>query len=119
MRKTDFGYYAEGFVCSSLEKDGYEIIRRNYRVRGGEIDIIAVKDIYICFVEVKYRTDGSSFETAIDRKKQRRIVKSAEEFMRKTGCELQPRFDAAFVSPDVGDSLSLEYIPNAFDGSGI
>lgn len=83
------------------------------------MDIIAVSGIYICFVEIKYRTNGSGLETAIDRKKQRRIIKAAEQFIRKTGCKLQPRFDAAFVSSSESESASLEYIPNAFDASGV
>ncbi len=118
MRKSELGNSAESFACDYLERNGYQIIRRNFRVSGGEIDIIAVKDNFVCFVEIKFRTNGSGLETAIDRKKQRRIVKSAEQFIRKTGCKLQPRFDAAFVSAYDGESMSLEYIPNAFDGFG-
>lgn len=102
-----------------MEKKGFEIVRRNYHADGGEADIIARYDDYICFVEIKYRTNGSGLETAIDRKKQRRIIKSAEQFLRKTGCKLQPRFDAVFVSSCGGEELSLEYISNAFDGSGV
>lgn len=119
MKKSNFGNYAEAFVCAHLEKNGYEVIKRNFRAEGGEVDVIAVKGFYICFVEIKFRTNGSGLETAIDRKKQRRIIKSAEHFIRKTGCKLQPRFDAAFVSSYNGESMSLEYISNAFDGSGV
>lgn len=119
MRKSNTGFYAESYVCDYMEKNGYEIISRNYHANGGEADIIAKYNEYICFVEIKYRTNGSGLETAIDRKKQRRIVKSAEHFLRKTGCELQPRFDAAFVSSCNGEEYNLEYISNAFDGSGV
>lgn len=119
MKKGNYGNYAEGFVCQYLENNGYEIVKRNFTASGGEIDIIAVFNQYICFVEIKYRTNGSGFETAIDRKKQRRVIKSAEQFIRKTGCKLQPRFDAAYVSSYDGEGMSLEYISNAFDGSGI
>lgn len=119
MKKSNFGNYAELFVCTHLESEGYKIVKRNYIANGGEVDIIAICGEYICFVEIKYRTNGSGLETAIDRKKQRRIIKSAEQFIRKTGCKLQPRFDAAFVSSYNGESLSLEYISNAFDGSGV
>ncbi len=118
MKRSNFGENAEMFVYHHLEKKGYKIVKRNYNADGGEADIIASFGEYICFVEIKYRTNGSNLETAIDRKKQRRIIKSAEQFIRKTGCKLQPRFDAAFVSSYNGESLSLEYISNAFDGSG-
>ncbi len=119
MRKSELGYYAESYVCEYLLKNGFKIITRNYFTNVGEIDIIAEYDKYICFVEIKYRTNGSGLETAIDRKKQRKIIKSAEHFLRKTGSTLQPRFDAAFVSSYDGGELCLEYISNAFDGSGI
>ena len=76
MRKNNYGYHAESFVCDYLE-------------------------------------------AAIDTKKQKRIIKSAEQYMRKTGCRLQPRFDAAYVSSYNGEDLSLEYILNAFDASGV
>lgn len=119
MKRSNSGNHAEDFVCLHLEKKGYKIVCRNFRVQGGEIDVIAEKDFYICFVEIKYRTNGSGLETAIDRKKQRRVIKSAEQYIRKTGCKLQPRFDAAFVSSYNGESMSLEYISNAYDGSGV
>lgn len=119
MRKSNYGFHAETFVCDYLETQGYQIMKRNYRADGGEADIIAALGGYICFVEIKFRTNGSSLETAIDRKKQKRIIKSAEQFMRKTGCGLQPRFDAAFVSSYNGEDMSLEYILNAFDASGV
>lgn len=119
MKKSNFGNFAEAFVCSHLEKKGCKILCRNFKAQGGEVDIIAETGGYICFVEIKFRTNGSGLETAIDRKKQRRIIKSAEQYIRKTGCKLQPRFDAALVSSYNGESMSLEYISNAFDGSGV
>ena len=90
MRKNNYGYHAESFVCDYLEAEGYQIVKRNYIADGGEADIIAVLDEYVCFVEIKYRTNGSGLEAAIDTKKQKRIIKSAEQYMRKTGCRLQP-----------------------------
>lgn len=119
MKRSNYGYHAESFVCGYLEEKGCSIIKRNFKAEGGEVDIVASAGNYICFVEIKYRTNGSCLEDAIDRKKQRRIIRSAEQFIRKTGCKLQPRFDAAFVSSSDSGGLSLEYISNAFDGSGV
>ncbi|MGI6744575.1 MAG: YraN family protein [Acutalibacteraceae bacterium] len=47
------GAMGEQIAARSLREKGYEIIAANYRTRIGEIDIIATKDKYICFVEVK------------------------------------------------------------------
>lgn len=62
---------------------GYEILERNYRVRAGEIDIIAKIDSTIVFVEVKYRKSlkyGYGIE-AVDYNKIRRIYKAAETYL--------------------------------------
>lgn len=47
------GNIGEDAVCGFLVRHGYEIIKRNFTVRGGEIDIIAEKADIIAFVEVK------------------------------------------------------------------
>ena len=76
------GNIGEDAVCGFLVRHGYEIIKRNFTVRGGEIDIIAEKADIIAFVEVKTRTIGSmtSAEEAVDPVKQRRIVQTAQAF---------------------------------------
>lgn len=51
----DVGKDAEGLAADFLRKQGYEILERNFLIRGGEIDIIAREDDYLVFVEVKAR----------------------------------------------------------------
>lgn len=46
----------ENKAVEYLDKKGYRIIRRNYRCRFGEIDIIAIDDNTLCFIEVKTRS---------------------------------------------------------------
>ena len=60
-------------VC--LEEKGYRILERNYRCGHGEVDLIASKDGWIVFVEVKYRkTDSMGLpQEAVNRRKQQRI----------------------------------------------
>lgn len=57
-----FGQKGEDEACSYLRRHGYEIIERNYRIRNGEIDIIAldksVRPYTLCFIEVKTRFSG-------------------------------------------------------------
>lgn len=52
------GRQGEDQACAWLASKGYEVVGRNWRVRAGEIDIIAVKDSGIVFVEVKFRKTG-------------------------------------------------------------
>lgn len=49
------GNFGETVACSFLKSQGYKIIERNYRIRGGEIDIVAREGDYLVFVEVKAR----------------------------------------------------------------
>ncbi len=49
------GNYGEQLACEYLKKMGYKILERNYRIRGGEIDIVAKDQDYLVFVEVKAR----------------------------------------------------------------
>jgi len=53
--RNDFGYSSENLAVNLLVSKGYKIIDRNFHSRFGEIDIIAEKDGYLVFVEVKAR----------------------------------------------------------------
>ena len=55
MSTTVTGYYGEDLACQYLKKQGYQILERNYRIRGGEIDIVCKDGDYLVFVEVKAR----------------------------------------------------------------
>lgn len=56
MNKTSIGKYGEDLACEYLKKRGYKIIERNFRIRGGEIDIIAIDNDTLAYVEVKTRS---------------------------------------------------------------
>ena len=56
MNKLSRGKYGEDIACDYLKKNGYKIIERNFRIRGGEIDIVAVEGQTLVYVEVKTRT---------------------------------------------------------------
>lgn len=93
---------------------------RNYRIRGGEIDIIAENGEFLAFVEVKSRKPDSlvnGFE-AVNKRKQGLIIKTASDYCFKNPTELQPRFDIAQVIINRGVVLSIDYITNAFDTTG-
>lgn len=56
MNNLAIGNYGENLACSYLKKEGYKIVERNFRIRGGEIDIIALDGKTLVYVEVKTRT---------------------------------------------------------------
>lgn len=113
------GNIGEDAVCGFLVRHGYEIIKRNFTVRGGEIDIIAEKADIIAFVEVKTRTIGSmtSAEEAVDLRKQRLIIRTAQAYLQNAVQPLQCRFDVATVETEGGKVKKLRYYVNAFDAS--
>lgn len=113
------GNIGEDAVCGFLVRHGYEIIKRNFTVRGGEIDIIAEKADIIAFVEVKTRTIGSmtSAEEAVDLRKQRLIIRTAQAYLQNVAQPLQCRFDVATVETEGGKLKKLRYYVNAFDAS--
>lgn len=55
MSTTDVGNKGEYLACEYLKKLGYKILERNYRIRGGEIDIVAIDQDFLVFIEVKTR----------------------------------------------------------------
>lgn len=56
MTKVSLGKYGEDLASKFLQKMGYKIIERNFRIRGGEIDIIAIDGKTLVYLEVKSRT---------------------------------------------------------------
>ncbi len=82
-RTTDAGNAGEAFVTGRLQRDGYRILDRNWRVRGGELDIVALDGEILVFVEVKVRTDGrvSVAEESLDTRKLGRLMMAAEMYV--------------------------------------
>lgn len=119
MDKKELGYFGEKVVAYYLEKKGYTILKRNFCIKGGEIDIIAQKDDIIAFVEVKTRAPDSlvnGFE-AVTKSKKKLIMKTSEEYSYRNPHDFQPRFDVVWVTVDNRKVVGFNYIENAFDAS--
>ena len=93
---------------------GDEILARNFRLRSGEIDIIARENSsgYIIFIEVKFRTNekfGLPRE-AVDFSKQQKIIRIAKHFIAENNLHDNDfRFDVIEI---LGNKLN--HIENAF-----
>lgn len=114
------GLWGEIYAARFMRENGYEIITANYRCRLGEIDIIAKKNGFLVFTEVKTRSPGAIApgREAVGSAKQERIIETASLFMQKNNYDLQPRFDVAEVTlGKKNEPISCEYIENAFDSS--
>lgn len=121
MTAKELGEFGEKVAAFYLEKKGYKILKRNFRIKGGEIDIIAEKDGIIAFVEVKTRTPDfieSGFD-AVTLRKKRLIIRASQIYSVKFPHELQPRFDVVQIIADGRKIVGFNYIENAFDASDI
>ncbi len=85
MNTKELGFLAENIAARYLESQGYEVIDRNYRKPWGEIDIIAMKDDIICFVEVKANSQefvgDFNPEIRVDHRKLSKITKTATLYL--------------------------------------
>ena len=116
MNNRKKGNAAEESAAKWIEKNkGYSIIDRNYKRRGGEIDIIALDGEVCAFIEVKYRkdTDCGYPSEAVTVRKQERIIKTAMKYMTEKGIE-NPRFDVAEIIERDGKKY-IRYTENAFE----
>lgn len=97
--KRALGASGEGIVIKALLDDGYTLIGRNIVCRHGEIDIIAKKDGYIEFFEVKTRTDREhgAAASAVDKNKASAVLSSVKQYLYEHPTELQPRIHVAEV----------------------
>lgn len=120
MTNSEIGKLGEEAVCRYLKSRLYDIVVRNYRIRGGEIDIIAENGDYLAFVEVKTRKPNSMVNglEAITKRKKDLIIRAASDYCCKHPTILQPRFDTAEVIFDGVKIRSIKYIMNAYDTTG-
>lgn len=118
----EIGQLGESRAQQYLIKNGYEIADVNFHSRYGEIDIIAVKNNIIAFVEVKTRAKNSVVKPAeaVNRSKIQKIIKTAQVYIMNKNIDLQPRFDICEVTFDDSDFTFKvsNYVKNAFSQEG-
>ncbi len=112
------GDEGERLAGKHLKKQGYRILVRQARTRLGEIDLIAMDQGVIVFVEVKSRRDdreGSPAE-AVTLRKQRKLTQLGLMWLKRRGLLGRPcRFDVVAVRWDPAGKPIIEHFKNAFD----
>ena len=111
------GRQGEEEAVDFLRKKGYKIIKRNYKSRLGEIDIIARDKDTLCFVEVKARNSlrfGMPSEAVSDFK-QRQISKAALMYLKENNqLDKKARFDVISIT-HLNEKTEIDLIENAFE----
>ena len=116
MNNRIVGNLGEEEAVKHLKKNGYNIIERNYRLKTGEIDIIATIDDFLVFVEVKLRVSDRFGRPAdaVGRNKINKIVKTSLHYMQKNNSfDKMVRYDVIEIS--FGE---INHIEGAFEYSG-
>ena len=111
------GAAGEDAACLWLEKNGFTVVRRNFTVRGGEIDIVAEDEKNTLFIEVKLRKSGAAQRpaAAVTRTKQSRIQTAAARYMAEFSPEKPPRYDVIELVGGAGH-YEIRHIKGAFFG---
>ena len=114
MNKAVTGKLGELAAGRYLRENGYEIITANYRCR------LAKQNKYICFVEVKTRSENYKYAPAdaVTFSKRKKIIAAAKLYIASHNVDLQPRFDVAEVFVEKNQVAKINLITNAFDGEG-
>lgn len=107
------GAAAEDHAARFLTQRGLRVVERNFRVRGGEIDLICRDGQSVVFVEVRLRrrSDYGGAAASITAAKQAKIVMAARHWLARHGQyhEWPCRFDCVLL-----DGEHIEWLRDAF-----
>lgn len=110
----EIGKWGEQLAVDCLLAEGAVIRERNWRSGSMELDIIASKEDYFIFAEVKTRRnfDEDPLE-AVDDRKRANIIRAAFVYLEKNNLPAVCRFDL-FAIRGTPDNYTVEHIPDAF-----
>lgn len=111
------GARGERLACRAMREMGMVILCRNYTGKRGEIDIIALEDRVLCFVEVKTRRRQGLYRpsASVGRTKQENIVGTARRYLRELRFpSVSCRFDIVELIVDGWRVRDARYIRSAF-----
>jgi putative endonuclease len=104
------GDAGEEIAVRYLTEQGLKVLARNFRVKGGEIDVVCREDATTVFVEVRKRASirfgGAAY--SITPTKQQRLILAARHWLVRHG-DADCRFDCVLIDGD-----TLEWVKNAF-----
>jgi putative endonuclease len=116
------GQRGEEAAARYLKRKGYHILARHLDSPLGELDIIAVDNRTVVFVEVKTRrsADAGHPAEAINRQKQSRMTRAALAYLKAHGLlQYAARFDVVAITwPENSRRPTIEHFPNAFSPVG-
>ena len=117
QERKAIGLLGEELALAHLLAHGLQLIKRNYRCKLGEIDLVMLDSATLVLVEVRYRTtnDYGGAAASITWEKQRKLTKAAEHLLMKNP-ELRrcpARFDVVAITMAASEPR-IEWIKSAF-----
>ena len=96
---NELGKEGEAIALKYLKEKGFKIRESNWRSGRNEIDIIAQDGKFLVIVEVKSRKSNYAGEpeVAVDRKKQRLLIRAANIYILRKNIKCETRFDIISV----------------------
>lgn len=118
--RKEAGDRNEDLALAHLSAAGLKLLKRNYRCKGGEIDLVMLDGATLVLVEVRYRRDRrfGGAAASVTPTKQRRLLIAAKHLL-LTSRELQryrARFDLVAIDEGANGAAlpTLEWIRDAF-----
>lgn len=122
MDRAVLGRSAEDIAADFLAEHGLAVILRNYRRRGGELDLVARDGDVLVIAEVRTRStdEFGGAAASVDGWKQHKIVRAATQLLqqRKDLAQLRVRFDVIVVREADGPQPTVEWLKHAFEARG-
>jgi putative endonuclease len=116
--RKEAGEAGERIALAHLQSQGLELVERNYRCRGGEIDLIMWERKTLVLVEVRMRS-GEAFGGAaasVDARKQKSIILASRHLMMMRPQLLRAcaRFDVVALDDTSGRPETIHWLKDAF-----
>ncbi|MDF3036563.1 MAG: archaeal Holliday junction resolvase-like protein [Paucimonas sp.] len=113
LRRTEKqlrGDAGEDAALAYLQKQGLVLVERNFRCKGGEIDLVMREGTVLVFVEVRLRADANygGAAASVTYSKQRRILVAAQTYLQRCSHASSCRIDVVAL-----DGAELSWIKNA------
>ena len=115
---TALGRRGEDFAAHHLESQGLVVLERNFRCRGGEIDLMMREGGTLVLVEVRARSSGEygGAAASVDGRKRRRFGLAARRLMqlRPAYRAMPARFDVVALDGPCDGRAAVTWIRDAF-----
>ena len=114
-RNLERGRAGEDLAVNYLKSLGYKVLRRNFRYLKAEIDIIALNNGVLSFIEVKSRKGAfyGSISDNIPMKKRRLMVMAANHFVQEQNLDIEVQFDIITVIENE-EGYTIDHLVDAF-----